>query len=208
MLPETVCMCASADFANTVQEDGRGMAFGSATPTVTRLMLNVEGYIVGYHVYKRIWSPVIDEVATAVRDEDNIHDHYAVAILEEDTCCTVGHIPRKISKECYFFLKTGGSIKVKVTGQRRRSDLPQGGLEIPCLMMLEHDDEKVIRKARQLLEQKGFHEAETSEAQHEEQTPNSESNDNQTVHEKTQSKHHGKRKSTVTQKGRSKKQKS
>ena len=107
------------------QEDGRGMASGSSTPT--RLVLNVEGYIVGYHVYQRIWNPVIDEVATAVREEDNVHDRNAVAILEEDTCCTVGHIPRKISKECYYFLKTGGSIKVKVTGQQTYSIESAGG---------------------------------------------------------------------------------
>ena len=46
------------------------MASGSSTPT--RLVLNVEGYIVGYHVYQRIWNPVIDEVATVVREEDNV----------------------------------------------------------------------------------------------------------------------------------------
>ena len=136
------------------------MASGSSTPTGMRLPLDVERYIVGYHVYQQIWNSVIGEVAITVREEDNVHDRYAVAILEQDICCTMGHIPCKISKECFYFIKTGGLIKVKITGQRRRSDLPQGGLEIPCLMMLEHDDIKIIRKARQILEEKGFHEAE------------------------------------------------
>ena len=36
------------------------------------------------------------EVAIAVQEERNIHDRYAVAILEEDTCCSMGHLPRKI----------------------------------------------------------------------------------------------------------------
>ena len=99
------------------------------------------------------------EVAIGVREEVNIHDRYAVAILEEDTCCTVGHLPRKISKECYYFLKMGGAIKVEVTGQRRRSDLPQGGLEVPCIMILEHKEDNIMKKARQLLEDKGFSEA-------------------------------------------------
>ena len=180
------------------------MASGSSTPTGTRLLLDVEGYIVGYHVYQRIWNPVIGEVAITVREEDNVHDHYAIAILEEDTCCTVGHIPRKISKGCFYFMKTGGSIKVKVTGQRRRSDLPQGGLEIPCLMMLEHRNKKIIRKARQLLEEKGFHEAEPID---EEPTQNGKNNDTQTQ-KRRQSKCHRKRKSTATQQGKSKKQRS
>ena len=35
------------------------------------------------------------EVAIAVQEERNTHDHYAVAILEEDTCCSVGHLLRE-----------------------------------------------------------------------------------------------------------------
>lgn len=55
--------------------------------------LRVECYVRGYHVYQRIWNPEVGEVAVAVRDIGNGHDRYAVAILEEETCCTVGHSP-------------------------------------------------------------------------------------------------------------------
>lgn len=117
----------------------------------------VEGYIIGYHVYQRIWNPTIGEVANAVSEEGtNTHDRYAVAILEEETCCTVGHIPRLISKECHYFLKMGGQILVKITGSRRRSSLPQGGLEIPCDMVFKHKEEIMIMKAATLLKSKGF----------------------------------------------------
>ena len=68
------------------------------------------------HVYQRIWNPFVGEVAIAVREERNTHDRYAVAILEEDTCCSVGHLPREISKECFYFLKMGGAIKLKLLG--------------------------------------------------------------------------------------------
>ena len=37
-------------------------------------------------------------------------------VLEEDTCCVVGHLPRLISCTCYFFLRTGGTITAEVTG--------------------------------------------------------------------------------------------
>ena len=73
--------------------------------------VRVECYVRGYHVYQRIWNPFVGEVAIAVREERNTHDRYAVAILEEDTCCSVGHLPREISKECVYFLKMGGTIK-------------------------------------------------------------------------------------------------
>ena len=45
--------------------------------------VRVRNYIRGYHVYQRIWKPVVGEVAIAVLQEENRHDCYAVAILEE-----------------------------------------------------------------------------------------------------------------------------
>ena len=44
------------------------------------------------------------EILNTTREGDNPHDHYAVAVLEEETCCVVGHLPREISRECFFFL--------------------------------------------------------------------------------------------------------
>ncbi len=50
--------------------------------------LRVESYVRGYHVYQRIWNPFVGEVAVAVREEGNVLDCYAVAILESNTCCS------------------------------------------------------------------------------------------------------------------------
>ena len=57
----------------------------------------------GYHVYQWIWYPTIGEILGTTREWDNTHDRYAVAVLEADTCCVVGHLPHVISRECYFF---------------------------------------------------------------------------------------------------------
>ena len=47
----------------------------------------------------------------------------------------VGHIPRCISAMCSSFLRRGGEICYTVTGRRRySSDLPQGGLKVPCTL--------------------------------------------------------------------------
>ena len=58
--------------------------------------LRVECYIRGYHVYQRIWNPVVGEVAIAVREEDNVHDRYAVAIR-------IGSGPSTRSKKVVIF---------------------------------------------------------------------------------------------------------
>ena len=43
---------------------------------------------------------------------------------------TVGHVPRSISRVCWYFIQHDGEITCKITGERRRSD--QGGLVVPC----------------------------------------------------------------------------
>ena len=57
----------------------------------------------------------------------------------------------------------GGAIKAEITGPRRRSDLPQGGLEIPCILILEHKEDSRIKKVKQLLKSRGFSKPVTDE---------------------------------------------
>ena len=87
----------------------------------------------GYHVYKDVWSAALGEQLSCQREPTNTRDPFAVAVVR--SLVTVGHIPRKISSICSMFLLLGGTITCRVTASRRYSgDLPQGGLEIPCLL--------------------------------------------------------------------------
>ena len=64
-----------------------------------------------------------------------LHDppvHAAVIKESDDESLTVGHIPREISRLCWYFLNNDGKITYEVTGNRRHSPLIQGGLEILC----------------------------------------------------------------------------
>ena len=98
----------------------------------------------GYHVYKDIWAAAIGEELECSREPTNMADRYAVAVRNEETI--IGHLPRKISKVCSLFLRRGGSIRCTVTGSRRHSsDLPQGGLEIPCSLLFTADMKEIIK---------------------------------------------------------------
>ena len=66
----------------------------------------------------------------------------------------MGHVPRKISSICSLFLRESGSIICHVTGSRQySSDLPQGGLEIPCVLTFSWaaKDGDRLEKARRLI---------------------------------------------------------
>lgn len=117
---------------------------------------SVPGIVRGYHVYQRIWTPFVGERATTVREPDNEHDRYAVAVLEDETLCTVGHLPREISKECSFFIRRGGEIDVEVTGPRQKSTMPDRGMEIPALLIFKHSDPLLLERQKKTLRSQGF----------------------------------------------------
>ena len=85
-------------------------------------------------MYQAIWVAAVGEELACEREPTNSSDRYAVAVLKGGVI--IGHLPRKISKMCSLFLRRGGSISCVVSGARRySSDLPQGGLEVPCKLL-------------------------------------------------------------------------
>ena len=103
----------------------------------------------GYHIYKNVWVSVVGEVLECERQQQNDKDRYAVAVKKDRTI--IGHLPRKISRVCLLFLRRGGSIRCIVIERRRySSDLPQGGLEIPCRLLFMGEQNE-IKKLKVLL---------------------------------------------------------
>ena len=113
----------------------------------------------GYHVYQSIWDAANDgEELKCCREVGNIHDPSAVAIRKDSVI--VGHVPRAISAVCSSFISRGGLILCRVSGSRHySSDLPQGGLEMPCVLIFRVSKIKEIEKARNLIdsESASFH---------------------------------------------------
>ena len=108
----------------------------------------------GYHVYKDVWVASSGDILQCVRELSKRHDPYAVSVKKDGTI--VGHVPRKISTICSLFLQRGGSIQCTIVGSRRYSgDLPQGGLEIPCVLTFKAPDKMkdVLEKTQILLEE-------------------------------------------------------
>lgn len=92
-----------------------------------------ESMIRGYHVYQSAWTATIGEELPCVRELSNHQDPFAVAVTNSGNI--IGRLPRKISSICAMFLQKGGTVDYQVLATRCYSaDLPQGGLEIPCLL--------------------------------------------------------------------------
>ena len=119
---------------------------------------SIDTAVRGYHIYRDVWQPVNGEVLQCERQTSNRHDPFAVAIKKNDV--VVGHVPRRFSAICSLFLRRGGSITCTVNGSRRYSgDLPQGGLEIPCILTFYGESTK-IDKVKDLTTQVAEHSGE------------------------------------------------
>jgi len=83
-------------------------------------------------------------------EDHKIHDMYAVTIMKPDTG-VVGHLPRRISTPCNYFIENQSTITCIVTGSCQYSaDLEQGGLEIPAKLIFEGGEE-MIDQVRSLI---------------------------------------------------------
>ena len=113
----------------------------------------IEAMVRGYHVYQLIWDAAIDgKNLECFREVGNIHDPSAVAIRKDASI--VGHVPRALSAVCSSFLHRGGLILCRVIGSRHYSaDLPQGGLEVPCMLTFRTSNAKDVEKVKNLIDQ-------------------------------------------------------
>ena len=85
----------------------------------------------------------------------NCYDTHAMAIMKtiEEDIKMIGHIPRKISAIWSILIRCGGSIVFVINGSRKYLfDLPQGGLEIPCILKFVTSNLNEACKMRQQLE--------------------------------------------------------
>ena len=104
----------------------------------------VDSCVHGYHVYEAIWAAALGEQIGCVREPLNAMDRYAVALKKDGT--VIGHLPQKISRICSLFIRRRGTIECIVTDTRRySSDLPQGGLGIPCTLLFSGEKREITK---------------------------------------------------------------
>ena len=57
--------------------------------------------------------------------------------VETTLCHDIRYIVAAL-QECFFLLIVGRAIKAEITEPQQQSDLPLGGLEVLCMLILEH----------------------------------------------------------------------
>ena len=90
--------------------------------------MEMESWITGHHIYKRVWTPVIGQRLQCRQYRGNRIDPTALGVFNGS--CLVGHAPRDIKDELLREIRRGRTITVIVTGGRENA---RGrGLEVPA----------------------------------------------------------------------------
>ncbi len=55
----------------------------------------LESIILGHHIYKSLWSPILNEELAMCEELNNVYDRHAVCIKKDR--CIVGHVPRELT---------------------------------------------------------------------------------------------------------------
>ena len=114
--------------------------------------LVVQTAVRGYHVYQVVWIPTIGEHFVSLHESGNSSDTHAMGVYcDSSPGLLVGHLPKEISRYCYYFTLHDGKISGEVTGPRQHSGISSGGMEIPCLLTLSGRASH-IRRIKQFIE--------------------------------------------------------
>jgi len=112
----------------------------------------VDSCVCGFYVYYDRWTPALGEVLMCKVEDGNTSDTYTVTIKKGIEI--IGNVTKKISAPYNLFLELGGSLSCIITNTHHRYSayLPQGGLEIPCKLVLESTKKSsLVSKVRRLV---------------------------------------------------------
>ena len=95
------------------------------------------------YVYQECGNLLVEISLFCLHECENRHDRYTMAVYRSDAPgIVVRHLPKEISKMCYYFIKHDGKVSGKVTGCQQYSG-EAGGLEVPCKLKFSGSARKV-----------------------------------------------------------------
>ena len=125
----------------------------NSTSELMACSFTLESCVRGYHVYQDTWLATDGEILDCVIDILNRNDPFSGTVKKNVE--VVGHVPRHYSCVFSLFLRNDGVIlSCCVNGDRRYSrDLPQGGLEIPCIYTFKTNNRDFLDRTKKQLEE-------------------------------------------------------
>ena len=101
--------------------------------------IDIVSNIKGYHVYKSVWIPPLQEQGYGEIEPHNPVDKYAVAVKKDEK--VIGHLTLgengKFTKTIFYFLRADPYAKCNITVVGKAVNLDDGdGMEVSCILHL------------------------------------------------------------------------
>ena len=78
----------------------------------------------GYHLYQKIWKPIMGQVITFAQEEKNPYDRFAISGLPKIPgkigCLVVEDIPRELRRYMWYALDSGAIISGNVISDKEK----------------------------------------------------------------------------------------
>ena len=108
-------------------------------PIIITSDMIVKSFVKGYHAYKDLQKPFINEELTTAMELDNVVDKYAVCVKKNNVI--VGHLPLgkdgRFGKMIFYFLRADRYAECKVIINGKAGNLGDGeGMQVPCLLKI------------------------------------------------------------------------
>ena len=103
----------------------------------------------GYHAYFKETAVCIGDILFCEKEEDNIHDEYAIVVKTGDGS-VVGHVPLELSELFHGFLEENGEIWAEVIGCKINKGMGKG-LEVPVDYQFVGNREGFLKIRRNLV---------------------------------------------------------
>ena len=108
-------------------------------PIVVVTSTDIVSNIKGYHVYKSVWTPTLQEQVYGEMEPHKPVDKHAVAIKKDEK--VVGHLPLgengKFAKTIFYFLRADPYGKCNITATGKAVNLGDGDeMQVPCILHL------------------------------------------------------------------------
>ena len=108
-------------------------------PVIVKASTEIDTYVKGYHVYKNIWKPTVNEELETEMEPDNVMDKYTVCVKKNTSI--VGHLPPgkkgKFAKIIFYLLRAGQDAECKFVITGKEFNLGDGdGMQVPCKLKI------------------------------------------------------------------------
>ena len=114
----------------------------------------IDAFVMGYHVYKKNWTPSVGDELQGFMESTNKLDKYAVAVEGKDGN-VIGHLPLgksgKFANTIFYFLKADKSHLCKIRIIGKAINAGDGlGMKVPCRLFFLVEEKFIkIRKTQQ-----------------------------------------------------------